>query len=167
LTILQMPRNTEMLILEMGMNHFREIEQLTKIACPDYAIITNIGESHIEYLGSRKGIAQAKLEITLGLKQEGLLIIDGDEHLLIEQIQDVQVITCGVSDNIVIILIDVVIDIVKSILLIGFDSMFSIPRAGSHHAKNASFVIAIARMLNMDVQTVQEGLLIVSHSAMR
>ena len=167
LTILQMPRNTEMLILEMGMNHFREIEQLTKIACPDYAIITNIGESHIEYLGSRKGIAQAKLEITLGLKQEGLLIIDGDEPLLIEQIQDVQVITCGFSDTNDIKLRDVVIDIEKTIFKIGSNSRFSIPLAGSHHAKNASYVIALARKLNMDDQTVQEGLLKLSHSAMR
>src|SRR5699024_9129201 len=49
LTILQMAPDTEMLILEMGMNHFHEIERLTLLAQPDFAIITNIGESHIEY----------------------------------------------------------------------------------------------------------------------
>src|SRR5699024_12238394 len=90
------------------------------------AIITNIGESHIEYLGSRKGIAQAKLEITLGLKQEGLLIIDGDEPLLIEQIKDVQVITCGFSDTNDIKLRDVVIDIEKTIFKINSNLRFSI-----------------------------------------
>src|SRR5699024_5003327 len=46
LTILSMMRDTEMLVLEMGMNHFNEIDLLSKIASPDYAIITNIGESH-------------------------------------------------------------------------------------------------------------------------
>src|SRR5699024_2755083 len=167
LTILQMPRNTDMLILEMGMNHFREIEQLTKIARPDYAVITNIGESHIEYLGSRKGIAQAKLEITLGLKQEGILIIDGDEPLLREQIQGVQVITCGYLDSNDITLKDVIIDIDKTIFKVDPNASVSIPLAGGHHAKNASYVIALARKLNIDNQTIQEGLSKLSHSAMR
>src|SRR5699024_9007602 len=167
LTILQMPRNTDMLILEMGMNHFREIEQLTKIVRPDYAVITNIGESHIEYLGSRKGIAQAKLEITLGLKQEGILIIDGDEPLLREQIQGVQVITCGFLDSNDITLKDVIIDIDKTIFKVDPNASFSIPLAGGHHAKNASYVIALARKLNIDNQTIQEGLSKLSHSAMR
>src|SRR5699024_616256 len=47
ITVLSMPRDTEVLILEMGMDRFHEIERLTKIAEPNYAIITNIGESHI------------------------------------------------------------------------------------------------------------------------
>src|SRR5699024_11693321 len=54
LTILGMPRTTEVLILEMGMSDRKEIERLAEIAKPDYAIITNIGESHIEFLGSRQ-----------------------------------------------------------------------------------------------------------------
>src|SRR5699024_11353341 len=121
----------------------------------------------IEYLGSRKGIAQAKLEITLGLKQEGLLIIDGDEPLLIEQIKDVQVITCGFSDTNDIKLRDVVIDIEKTIFKIGSNSRFSIHLAGSHHAKNASYVIAIASKLYMNNQTYHEGLFKISHLTIR
>src|SRR5699024_11890639 len=62
---------------------------------------------------------------------EGLLIIDGDEPLLIEQIQDVQVITCGFSDTNDIKLRDVVIDIEKTIFKIGSNSRFSIALAGS------------------------------------
>ena len=82
LTILQMKDDTEVLVVEMGMSDFGEIDRLTNIAQPDYAIITNIGESHIEHLGSREGIAKAKLEITNGLKRDGKLLIDGDEKLL-------------------------------------------------------------------------------------
>src|SRR5699024_12239271 len=66
----------------MGMSDFKEIELLSDIARPDYAIITNIGESHIEYLGTRAGIAEAKLEITYGMDSSGTLIVDGDESLL-------------------------------------------------------------------------------------
>lgn len=70
-TILTMPEDTEVAVLEMGMNHRHEIEVLSKIAKPDIAIITNIGEAHIEYLGSREEIAKAKLEITAGLNPSG------------------------------------------------------------------------------------------------
>src|SRR5699024_12288530 len=73
-----MKRHTEVLILEMGMSNFGEIELLSNIAKPDIAIITNIGESHIEYLGSRKGIAQAKLEIIKSMNDKGTLVYDGD-----------------------------------------------------------------------------------------
>src|SRR5699024_12230387 len=110
---------------------------------------------------------QAKLEITLGLKQEGLLIIDGDEPLLIEQIQDVQVITCGFSDTNDIKLRDVVIDIEKTIFKIGSNSRFSILLAGSHHAKHASYVRALARKLNMNDKSVQEGCYNLSNNTFR
>src|SRR5690625_1547599 len=77
LTMVNMPANTEVLVLEMGMNNFGEIEQLSKLAQPDIGVIVNIGESHIEFLKTREGIAQAKLEIKEGLKEGGYLIIDG------------------------------------------------------------------------------------------
>ena len=95
LTILQMKKNTEVLVVEMGMSDFGEIDLLTKIAQPDFAIITNIGESHIEYLGSREGIAKAKLEIINGLKDDGILLIDGDEPLLEQCKNDQNVVAIG------------------------------------------------------------------------
>ena len=85
ITILEMPSDTEVVILEMGMNHAGEIELLSKLAQPDIAVITMIGESHIEYLGSRAGIADAKMEITAGLKETGCLIFPGEEPLLVEK----------------------------------------------------------------------------------
>ena len=88
-TILSMPEDTEMLVLEMGMDHKGEIEVLSNLATPDIAAITLIGESHIEYLGSRAGIAEAKMEITSGLKKEGILIIPNDEPLLKRLIVDI------------------------------------------------------------------------------
>jgi len=82
LTILSMPADTEMLILEMGMRARGEIEFLSQLAEPDTVVITNIGESHLEQLGSREEIARAKLEIITGLKRNGLFIYPGDEPLL-------------------------------------------------------------------------------------
>ncbi|WP_163652179.1 UDP-N-acetylmuramoyl-tripeptide--D-alanyl-D-alanine ligase [Listeria sp. PSOL-1] len=81
-TILTMPEDTEVAVLEMGMSHRHEIEELSMIAAPDIAIITNIGEAHIEYLGTRDEIAKAKMEITMGLKADGLLVYPYEEPLL-------------------------------------------------------------------------------------
>lgn len=82
LTILEMKRDTEFLILEMGMSEKGQIRNLSQIAQPDVAIITMIGQSHLETLGSREEISKAKLEIIDGLKEEGLLLYNGDETLL-------------------------------------------------------------------------------------
>ncbi|KAA0544585.1 UDP-N-acetylmuramoyl-tripeptide--D-alanyl-D-alanine ligase [Bacillus sp. BGMRC 2118] len=87
LTILQTEENTEVLVLEMGMSSRGEIELLSNLAEPDVAIITNIGEAHLQDLGSREEIAEAKLEITAGLKDNGTLVYFGDEPLLQERIR--------------------------------------------------------------------------------
>ena len=68
LTLFGLNENHEAAVIEMGMSNFGEIEILTKCAKPDIAVITNIGTSHIEFLGSREGILKAKTEILKGLK---------------------------------------------------------------------------------------------------
>ena len=73
-------QNEECIVLEMGMNHAGEISELTDIARPDVAVITNIGTSHIGNLGSRENILKAKLEILEGLS--GPVIINNDNDLL-------------------------------------------------------------------------------------
>lgn len=82
LSMLTMRDDTEVSVLEMGMSNLGEIEYLSKIAEPDIAIITTIGTSHMEYLGSRENICRAKLEIVKGLKEDGILLLNGDEPLL-------------------------------------------------------------------------------------
>ncbi|MFY0164163.1 UDP-N-acetylmuramoyl-tripeptide--D-alanyl-D-alanine ligase [Bacillus anthracis] len=86
LTILEMKRNTEFLILEMGMSEKGQIRNLSRIAQPDVAIITMIGQSHLETLGSREEIAKAKFEIIDGLNDDGLFLYNGDEPLLSQNI---------------------------------------------------------------------------------
>ena len=82
MAILAMPEDTEIAVLELGMNHFREIARLSDIAKPDVAMIINIGTMHIEHLGSMEGILQAKLEILEGLREGGKIILNGDDSLL-------------------------------------------------------------------------------------
>jgi len=82
MAILAMPDDTQIAVLEMGMNHFGEIAYLSGIAKPDVAVIVNIGTMHIEHLGSMEGILQAKLEILEGMGEERKVILNGDDSLL-------------------------------------------------------------------------------------
>src|SRR5699024_12881026 len=74
LTILQLDIDTEISILEMGMDAEGDIDFLSNMTAPDVAIITNVGESHIEKLGSRENIAAAKYEIGRASCREGVCI---------------------------------------------------------------------------------------------
>ncbi len=82
MSILAMDEHTQVAVLEMGMNHFREIAYLTSIARPDVAVIINIGTMHIEHLGSQEGILRAKLEILEGMREDGRIVLNGDDPLL-------------------------------------------------------------------------------------
>lgn len=82
LTLFRLSRKDEICVLEMGMNHFGEIDYLTQIVCPDVAVITNIGDAHIENLGSRENILKAKTEIFNYMKPDSLAVLNGDDPLL-------------------------------------------------------------------------------------
>ncbi|MCT0226171.1 UDP-N-acetylmuramoyl-tripeptide--D-alanyl-D-alanine ligase [Synechococcus sp. CS-1328] len=82
LTLLKARASTAALVVEMGMRGMGEIERLSRCAAPDVSVITNIGTAHIGRLGSREAIAQAKCEICLGLKPDGLLVIPAGDPLL-------------------------------------------------------------------------------------
>lgn len=97
LTLLRLTPQHQICVLEMGMNHFGEIDYLTQLVCPDVAVITNIGDAHIENLGSREGILKAKCEIFHYMAQDSLAILDGDDPLLrtLEGKIQPQVVFCG------------------------------------------------------------------------
>ena len=82
MAVLSMPMDTQVAVLEMGMNHFGEIAYLSRIAEPDIGVIINIGTTHMEFLGSQKGIRKAKMEIVEGMDAKGLLLLNGDDVLL-------------------------------------------------------------------------------------
>ncbi|MGN0515968.1 UDP-N-acetylmuramoyl-tripeptide--D-alanyl-D-alanine ligase [Eubacterium sp.] len=80
--LFQIDSTTEAAVIEMGMNHFGEISRLTRATQPTVALITNVGVSHIENLGSREGILKAKLEICEGLSEGAPLILNADNDML-------------------------------------------------------------------------------------
>ncbi|MGV3487757.1 MAG: UDP-N-acetylmuramoyl-tripeptide--D-alanyl-D-alanine ligase [Tuberibacillus sp.] len=159
LTLVALEDDCEACVVEMGMNHFGEIEVLSRIAEPDIAIITNIGESHIEFLGSREGIAKAKLEIVKGLAEDGMLIVDGDEPLLsnvaLNQ-KEAKVVGVGFGKS-----SDWVIsESGSSENGTGFKingETFQIPIMGRHNVKNAAYAYIVALKLGLTPDTVQKA----------
>lgn len=82
LSFLEISPDMEGAVLEMGMSSRGEISAMTSAVRPDIGIVANVGSSHMEYLGSRENIARAKLEIAEGIRENGVLLINGDEPLL-------------------------------------------------------------------------------------
>jgi UDP-N-acetylmuramoyl-tripeptide--D-alanyl-D-alanine ligase len=80
LTLCNVPRDTEIAILEIGMNHLGEIEQLSMLAKPDVAVITSIAKAHIGNFKNEDEIALAKSEIFAGLNKDGIALINGDSN---------------------------------------------------------------------------------------
>ena len=81
-TLLRLDESTQAAVIEMGMNHFGEIHNLVMQSRPTMSVITNIGVSHIENLGSRDGILKAKLEILDGMEAEAPLLLNADNDKL-------------------------------------------------------------------------------------
>ena len=82
MTMLSIKKDTEILILEMGMNHRGEIQKLSDFAKPDIAMITYVGSAHIGLLGSKEEVLKAKSEIVSGMKNCGVLLVPHEENLL-------------------------------------------------------------------------------------
>ena len=161
LTIFGMQKDHHVLVVEMGMNHFGEIHNLSKIARPDVAIITNIGVSHIENLGNREGILKAKCEILDGMSEDGLLIVNGADEMLRKVKVTQTLITYGrhkqhlfFAENI------------KSAGMEGISGSFNtpdwteelvIPGLGEHMIDNALAAIAVAQHLNLTTTEIKAG----------
>lgn len=169
-TILTMPEDTEVAVLEMGMNHRHEIEVLSQIAQPDIAIITNIGEAHIEYLGSREEIANAKFEIVTGLKADGLFIYPGDEPLLTEHTAlPARSVTFGRTDQATIFATTIKTSEEGTTFTTNqtADREFYVPIIGEHNVFNSMAAMLAAFELGVEPETIQTALRHIDRSKSR
>lgn len=157
-TILHMPMDTEKIVLEMGMDHAREITELSLIARPKVAAITMIGEAHIENLGSRAGIAQAKMEIVDGLREDGLLIIPEEEPLLKPLTESLtqKIETFGLNTGQ--LQAEVTSEEKAAIHFIVNDESFMIPLPGSYNVTNALIAYAVGQFFGLSTEAIRLGL---------
>lgn len=161
-TILNMPINTEVLVVEMGMDRPGQIDHLSDLANPDVSVITMIGEAHIEFFGTRDKIADAKMEITHHLQEDGLFVFDGDEPLLNERAENVQrsQVTFGKNDSNTIFSTEIKSDKQQTTFKTNLwpDVEFTIPIMGDYNVNNAMAALLIGRRYHINVEDMQKAL---------
>ncbi|OOZ88193.1 UDP-N-acetylmuramoyl-tripeptide--D-alanyl-D-alanine ligase [Bacillus cereus] len=170
LTILEMKRDTEFLILEMGMSEKGQIRNLSRIAQPDVAVITMIGQSHLETLGSRKEIAKAKLEIIDGLRENGLFLYNGDEPLLSRnnKTSSVNCKTFGEKDTNDLFPTNVQLDEYGvHFKLNNTKIQYDVPLHGKHNILNAIVGIVVGQFYKVPTEKIQEALQQINITQMR
>ena len=163
MAVLSMPMDTEVAVLEMGMNHFREIAYLSNIAKPDVAVIINVGTMHIEFLGSREGIRKAKMEIVEGMTPEGKLLLNGDNDMLasLEEKPVQEIVYFGTGENSAVRASDVcqTEDYLRFTVQAG-EASFPVVLAleGEHFVADALAAVAVGLELNVPVEAIREAL---------
>ena len=164
MTVLSIPEDAEIAVLEMGMNHFGEISYLTSIAKPDLAVITNIGTVHVEYLGSVEGILRAKLEILEGMAEGSTVLFNGDNALLwnLRGTLDKNIVYFGVQNPESQILGQQIMqnDGTLSFAVKTADRLFGmeLPMEGEHYVPDALAAIGVGLQLKVSPENIQSSL---------
>lgn len=160
-TILQLEDNDEVLVLEMGMSGFGEIDKLCKIAEPDYGLITNIGDSHLEFLKTRENVFKAKGEMIKYISAENLIIFGDDFYL-----KDVSGITVGYGENCKKQIKDFC-DTENGIEFKLAGNIFSIFLNGKHNCINGAMAVIMGEKLGLSYDEIQKGFKNLSLTPMR
>ena len=151
-TILQLKEKDEIVVLEMGMSGFGEIDLLSSIAKPDIGVITNIGDSHLEFLKTRENVFKAKTELLNYVSSENTYIIGDDQYL-----KNVVGNKIGFSreNNFV---IEDFIDSNDGMSFKVENSEYTLNLNGKHNALNAGMAIAIGKRFDLTSEEIKEGL---------
>ncbi|MCI5768718.1 MAG: UDP-N-acetylmuramoyl-tripeptide--D-alanyl-D-alanine ligase [Ligilactobacillus ruminis] len=162
MTVLSMEPNTEILVVEIGMDHFGELDHLVHLVDPDVAVITMIGEAHIEFFKTRDRIADAKMEITHALKEDGVLVYNGDEPLLIERAEklDFETKTFGTGANVDLQAQNIVSDAEKTSFRVKQwpELNFTILMIGAYNVKNALAALCVGSEFQIDPRSMVKSL---------
>lgn len=163
--------STEAAVIEMGMNHFGEIHRLSTATQPTMGIITNIGISHIENLGSREGILKAKLEILDGLKKGSPLLLNGDNDLLSTVKNDeYKIYFYAIDGDADFKAADIKENLNSTSFTVryfGKEQKIIIPAIGKHNVYNALAAFAVGILLEIDAETAADALKNYEPSGMR
>lgn len=169
-TLLSLEDDTEYLVLEMGMEGFGEISLLTKIARPDIAVITNIGDSHLLQLKTKENIARAKLEILEGLKKGGAFWYNGDDEILMKVLPEFDLpenaVSYGTSKD-----ADVVFTAIRQdergTVFETKNARYRIPLLGEHQIYNGGLSAALAEKEGLTPEEIRQGLDHIEETGMR
>ncbi len=164
LTVLSIREEHQVAVLEMGISDFGEMHRLSKIARPDVCVITNIGQCHLENLGTREGILKAKSEIFDFMNPEGDIFVNGDDDMLsgINPKTAKRVIHFGMEPSNEIYASDVMNKgLLGSQAVIHMENYIfpvEIPLPGSHMVYNALAAAAVGNCLGLTKEEIKEGI---------
>ncbi len=171
-TLFRLENTTKNAVVEMGMDGAGQISVLSKCAKPDCAIITNVGVSHIENLGSREGILGAKLEILHGLNKGATLFLNGDNDMLSTVKTDAyKIVFFGIENK----NCDVLAEDIKEIGLTtefvavkgDIKQKITIPTVGIHNVYDALTAFAVGLEYGISPENIAKGLMNYVPSGMR
>ncbi|MCI0500044.1 MAG: UDP-N-acetylmuramoyl-tripeptide--D-alanyl-D-alanine ligase [Planctomycetales bacterium] len=169
LTILSAQMDDDILLLELGSNHPGEIAVLTRMVCPDVAVITLVSPAHLEGFGTLDAILKEKASIAWGVKSKGMLYINGDQPQLVEYIKKTyarRVTTFGTSPNCDVIGADLRTEGSAGWLSIE-GRRISVPLAGRANLMNVLTVWSICRDLKITLSDFAEAIQSIKPIAMR
>ncbi|MDA9085538.1 UDP-N-acetylmuramoyl-tripeptide--D-alanyl-D-alanine ligase [Methylophilaceae bacterium] len=157
LTLFNLKKNHTIVVLEMGMNHQDEITKLCKIAPPDIAVITNIGEAHLENFSSKNGIAKAKKEILLGAKKNGIAILPRDDvyfNYLKSDCLYLRCISFGINKN-----SNIRLDLSSKVLTVDKEKInIESSLLGKENLMNMAAAVSVANALELPTETIIKGM---------
>lgn len=160
LTLARLNTNHRYAAIEMGMNHFGEIEYLTQLTRPNVAVITNAAAAHLEGLGSVAGVAKAKGEIFLGLQENGTAILNRDDDFYDywkELVGQHKHISFGFSNNADVTITNMQNDVISLHTPKG-DIDIKLPLLGKHNIANAMAAASAALAIGIDLKAIKAGL---------
>ena len=161
-TLLRLMPEHQAAVIETGMDHFGQIRYLGEMVRPTVAVITNIGDAHIENLGNtRQGTLRAKSEIFEHLQPGGLAVLNGDDALLAGLELPFETILCGRGENCAVRVTDIVTHGVEGLSCTVTTPCgvypLHIPSPGDYMIYPASMAVAIGERLGLTAQQIQEG----------
>lgn len=162
-TLLQLTPDHEACVVEMGMRGLGQIAELAAIAEPTIGVVTNVGKSHIELLGSQENIAKAKCELVQALDEHGVAVLNQDDHFVAAMADQCKgkVVGYGITSNAP-VRADRIGANEKGIHFTcrSFDQMMdiNIPVIGLHNVYNALAAVAVARVVGVSEHQVKKGL---------
>jgi UDP-N-acetylmuramoyl-tripeptide--D-alanyl-D-alanine ligase len=157
LTLLSMDEDTEIGIVEMGANHLKEIETLSKITTPDYGYITNFGKAHLEGFGNIEGVIEAKSELYTNIKKnKRLLFLNTDDVVQRKQLNYNHTFTFGTTKD-----AKVQFSYADNQSYAGVnynDTLFQSKITGKHNAQNIAAAISIGLYFKVPFELVKEAI---------
>lgn len=162
LTVLEMNSQTEVLILEMEMNILGGIRNLAQIAKPQIGLVTNIGDTHLEFLGSRENVMKEKAELIESLDYDGIAILNADDELVMaigNNFPKIKKLTFGLNQS-ADIYASQIIDLITegSHFLLQGKYRVGLRLLGRHNIYNALAAIATARACGIDFASIVAGI---------